>query len=111
MKMEYYSGNSQQLFTFYDNSLVTTIHQSQLFISHYQSLPFTIHQSLGNGEWGMASVGMRNGQWENVPDSIPLNLAGNEESGMENENGRHKGLTLRVAKNFLLVSSAQHVCL
>ena len=67
--MEYYSGNSQQLFTFYDNSLVTTIHQSQLFFSHYKSLPFTIHQSLGNGEWGIGNDewGMANGKTCQTP--------------------------------------------
>ena len=93
MKIEYCSGNSQQLFTFYDNSPVTTIHHSQLFVtsSRYQSLPLTIHQSLGNGEqgmtsgeWGMTSGGMGNGEWENVPDSLPPKLAGNGEWGIGN---------------------------
>ena len=88
MKVEYCSGNSQQLCTFYDNSPVTTIHHSQLFVtsSRYQSLPLTIHQSLGNGEqgmtsgeWGMTSGGMGNGEWEYVPDSLPPKLAGNGE--------------------------------
>ena len=42
---------------------------------------------LGNGEWdlGNGNGELGNGEWENVPDSLPPNLAGNGEWGMRME--------------------------